>query len=188
MKKIILSLAVIALTATAAVGATRAWFSDTETSTGNTFTAGTLDLKVNQADSLPVVIANVVPGSSESAPVVVTNSGNVNGKYLKLNVTDILDHENTTEEPEIGADGETGLGELCGEVIVTLSETKDEVTTTFYNAALKSFPTAGIELGELAGGATRNLTVSYSVPSTVGNKIQSDSCTFNMAATLEQER
>ncbi|OGZ98476.1 MAG: hypothetical protein A3C07_02600 [Candidatus Sungbacteria bacterium RIFCSPHIGHO2_02_FULL_47_11] len=47
MKKIILSLSVLAAVAAVAVGATTAFFSDTETSTGNTFTAGAIDLTVD---------------------------------------------------------------------------------------------------------------------------------------------
>lgn len=47
MKKIIISLSVIAAVAAVAVGATGAFFSDTETSTGNTFTAGSIDLKID---------------------------------------------------------------------------------------------------------------------------------------------
>ncbi len=46
MKKIILSLAMIAAMAALAVGATTAYFSDTETSSGNTFTAGAIDLAI----------------------------------------------------------------------------------------------------------------------------------------------
>lgn len=47
MKKIVLSFATIALVAAVAIGATTAYFSDTETSTGNTFTAGDIDLKID---------------------------------------------------------------------------------------------------------------------------------------------
>lgn len=47
MKKIIISLSMIAAVAAIAVGGTTAFFSDTETSTGNTFTAGAIDLKVD---------------------------------------------------------------------------------------------------------------------------------------------
>lgn len=47
MKKIIVSLSIIAVVAAIAIGATTAYFSDTETSTGNTFTAGALDLQVD---------------------------------------------------------------------------------------------------------------------------------------------
>lgn len=46
-KKIIISLATIGAVAAIAIGGTIAYFSDTETSTGNTFTAGTLDLKID---------------------------------------------------------------------------------------------------------------------------------------------
>lgn len=48
MPRIILSLALIAITGGALTfGATKAFFSDTETSTANTFTAGAIDLKVD---------------------------------------------------------------------------------------------------------------------------------------------
>lgn len=47
MKKILLSSVVVVAAAAVVVGATTAFFSDTETSTGNTFTAGSIDLKVD---------------------------------------------------------------------------------------------------------------------------------------------
>lgn len=46
-KKIIISLSVIGLVAVVAIGGTIAYFNDTETSTGNIFVAGAMDLKVN---------------------------------------------------------------------------------------------------------------------------------------------
>ncbi len=46
-KKILISLSTIAAVAAVAVGGTRALFSDTETSNGNIFTAGAIDLKVD---------------------------------------------------------------------------------------------------------------------------------------------
>lgn len=47
MKKIILSGSVVVAVAALVVGATIAFFNDTETSTGNIFTAGSIDLKVD---------------------------------------------------------------------------------------------------------------------------------------------
>lgn len=47
MKRILLSLMTIALVAGVGIAATRAFFSDVETSTGNTFTAGTLVLSID---------------------------------------------------------------------------------------------------------------------------------------------
>ena len=46
-KSILISLSVIGIVAALAIGGTTAYFSDVETSTGNTFTAGSIDLKVN---------------------------------------------------------------------------------------------------------------------------------------------
>lgn len=47
MKKILLSVSALAFVGAVVVGATGAFFSDTETSTGNTFTAGVIDLKID---------------------------------------------------------------------------------------------------------------------------------------------
>ena len=46
-KKLITSLSIIALTAVIVIGGTIAYYNDTETSTGNIFTAGSIDLKVD---------------------------------------------------------------------------------------------------------------------------------------------
>ena len=47
MKKILISLSIIGVVGAIAIGATVALFNDTETSTGNIFTAGSIDLKVD---------------------------------------------------------------------------------------------------------------------------------------------
>ena len=52
MKKILISVSIIAAAAVVVVGGTIAYFSDTETSTGNTFTAGSIDLKVDNTSYL----------------------------------------------------------------------------------------------------------------------------------------
>ena len=58
MKKIILSLAAIVFVGAAVAGATGAFFSDVETSTGNTFTAGALDLKVDDVQHYDGLVCN----------------------------------------------------------------------------------------------------------------------------------
>ena len=47
MKRILLSLMTIAVVAAVGIGAARAYFSDTETSVGNTINAGTIDIAVD---------------------------------------------------------------------------------------------------------------------------------------------
>jgi len=52
MRKILISLMTIALVSALIGGGVYAYFSDIEQSTNNTFTAGTLNLKVSDADPL----------------------------------------------------------------------------------------------------------------------------------------
>lgn len=108
MKKIIISLSIIGAVAAIAVGGTIAYFSDTETSTGNTFTAGTLDLKVDGADDvLPMVwdANNMKPGTVYNAGTVeVLNDGSVSGK-VTLMVSNVVSDENGELEPELSYSG-----------------------------------------------------------------------------------
>ena len=89
MKKILISVSVIAAAAAVVIGATTAYFSDTETSTGNTFTAGTLDLepKVNEIVNGSFSLTGIYP-SQDLAPIMLklTNLGNVEG-WLNLNLS-----------------------------------------------------------------------------------------------------
>jgi predicted ribosomally synthesized peptide with SipW-like signal peptide len=52
MSRILISLGIIGIAAAVAVGATTAFFSDTETSSGNTFTAGAIDLTIDNVSYL----------------------------------------------------------------------------------------------------------------------------------------
>jgi len=81
MKKILMSVLVIALVAVAVAGATGAWFSDTEESTGNTFTAGTMDLNIESGPGAtsPVTFVDMAPGDVVSGTVAVKNIGSLNG-------------------------------------------------------------------------------------------------------------
>lgn len=65
MKKIFLSLGIIAIVAVIAVSATGAFFSDTETSTGNTFTAGAIDLKVDSQQHYNGMVCVLNTGTTE---------------------------------------------------------------------------------------------------------------------------
>ena len=71
----------LAVLASAALGAgTFAYFSDTETSTGNTFTSGTFGIKLIPGNSLPFTAWNIMPGWSETQLHGVQNIGSVDGE------------------------------------------------------------------------------------------------------------
>lgn len=106
MKKILLSLFAISVVSVVAIGATTAYFSDKEESTGNTFTAGTIDLEMNDenpSESAIFTFENMKP-SEEMAPVVIKlkNVGQNNG-YLYQKI-DYIDKDNVPTGSEFVGD------------------------------------------------------------------------------------
>jgi len=77
MKKIIISLSIMAMVAGVVIGATSAYFSDTETSTGNTFTAGTIDIKVDDTNPWTGTysIPDIKPGETDYVNFGIENVG-----------------------------------------------------------------------------------------------------------------
>lgn len=81
MKKILISLLIIGAVFAAISGATMAYFSDTATSTGNTFAAGTLDFNIKAPDTTSHQVFNVTgmkPGEIKTGYIVVTNDSTQN--------------------------------------------------------------------------------------------------------------
>lgn len=76
MKKLLLSVLTIGLVASVAFGATRAFFSDTATSTGNTFSAGTMEFRIarpGETNHRVFNVSNLKPGQVVSGYLVVVN-------------------------------------------------------------------------------------------------------------------
>ncbi|MCX6764459.1 MAG: TasA family protein [Candidatus Nealsonbacteria bacterium] len=128
MKKIILSLAIIGAASAIAVGGTIAYFSDTETSTGNTFTAGSLDLRfqvggaagpwtdVNGAplfDGVTFPLGDMKPGDTGEKTVRLWVDDNPSCGKVSIDVTE--DSDNTCTTPE-GKDEMMGNPDLPGTV------------------------------------------------------------------------
>jgi len=77
MKKIIISLSIMAMVAGVVIGATSAYFSDTETASGNTITAGTIDIKVNGDNhwTEAMAIGDLKPGETDYMNLGIENVG-----------------------------------------------------------------------------------------------------------------
>lgn len=114
MLKIIKSFMIIAVISIFAVVAARAYFSDSETSDGNTFSSGTLDLNVD-GDNTNVVkfnIVNLIPGDQGGAVYRLKNVGSIPG-YLDFHDIVVTNQENGLLDPETEAGDITpGTGEL----------------------------------------------------------------------------
>lgn len=121
MLRIVKSLLVITAVAAVATGATGAYFSDTETSVGNTFAAGTLDLKVGGQDDpnvAHVTVANIAPAApwttQRGQGFTLTNAGTVGGT-VTATVINLVNYENGVTEPEVTA-GDVTAGATEGEL------------------------------------------------------------------------
>ncbi|MGB9960136.1 MAG: TasA family protein [Candidatus Bathyarchaeales archaeon] len=176
-KKILAAIVVIGLLGFALGWGTYSYFSDTETSSGNTFTAGTLDLKVNGVDDpLPVFfnVGNVKPGDSDSEDIILSNAGSLAGKAY-VHFKNVVDNEGSNPEPETA-------GKLSNSLYIKVL-VGDNVKAEGYLSAIAC---ASHELGTIAGGDTLTVTIQWSIPSTVGNEIMGDSVTFDIEFSLVQ--
>jgi len=190
--KILVSLLVIGLTAIAIGGGmTGAFFSDTETSNNNTFTAGSLDLLVNGSNwnRNPVItLSNLAPGTSGTAygPVLVKNNGTIDGT-LTIMSSNPKNYENGCTEPEHSQDNTCGNpgeneGELCDKINVIVYYKGAAI----YDGPLTNLSAVYQDLGNLSAGEEASFRIDYNVDSTAENEIQTDSCVFNIELMLEQ--
>ena len=129
MKRLMLALLVVGATVTMIGMVTLANFSDTEESTGNTATAGTLDLLVGTGSDGPATcnspvddppteftVTDMAPGGSAEQTPCLKNDGSIAASDATLKYTITADLDNLCTEPEDdipdGSCSGAGSGEL----------------------------------------------------------------------------
>jgi spore coat-associated protein N len=205
MKKI-LGLTVSAMMVMGLVGGgTWAFFSDTETVTGNYFSAGTLDLDVNGSDNPTAVfsLADVVPGDTDNATITLLNSGSIVGE-LDISISSVTNTENTSSGTEFQSLGGAVLGAstnmslwldvdnggtiTAGDLgILPNGNTYDATSGLQYNT-IDTYDNmvANPVVASVASGATYTLYAEYYIADTIGNEIQGDIVSFTIEFILEQ--
>ena len=211
MKKILMSLMTIALVIGLVGAGTVAYFSDTETSEDNTFTAGTLDLTAVGGSPMPFAVANMKPGDSGSGTVTLTNAGTIGAAELDIAVSTIVNDDVDTAEPENDQGTNTGNGDLGGQLLMVLwlnvnqngvfdagdvellndgtvsaYDATNNPTLTYVAADTYSGDSWNEVLAEMAQGAVDDFVISYNLPVTTDNSIMTDKITFDVTFTLEQ--
>ncbi|MCJ7744605.1 MAG: CalY family protein, partial [Dehalococcoidales bacterium] len=182
-------------------GGVYAYFSDTETSTGNTFTAGTLDLNLDGGNTNVVkfTVSNVKPGDSDNGTWTVRNVGSIAG-YLDLVSCNVTEAIGVTTDPEL-ADEPTALDttQLGNYLMVHIfvdannngswdSGEADILGTNAAPVAIKTIAASyNLNLSLAASGGTNYITLRWSVPTATGNRIQGDSVTLNITFELDQQ-
>ena len=185
MKKVLISLSIIAAAAAIIIGGTTAFFSDTETSIGNTFTAGAIDLKVDSnasyngqsvAGSTWALkdLANLENGQTEPEALVDITTGTNEGELQNALVMTIW------------RDDGAGIGGIAGDNI----QNGTEQTLAFghpVNGVLPVYDsTTGT--GALVGGTIGYLGVKWELPLATDNEVQTDSLTGDISFNVVQSR
>lgn len=190
MKRILFSVMTIAMVGLLIAGGVFAYFSDVESSTGNSFTAGTLDLSVDGANpwaSTKITASNMAPGASGVATMTLKNEGTIDGT-LTVDLKNLLDAEGANPEPETDKDEP---GDLSANMDIALwvdanqDGVQDGGETVLYSGKLNA-EAGPYSVGTLAAGATTYVSLSYSIDSSVGNDIQGDISTFDIEFNLTQ--
>jgi len=203
MKKI-LGLTVVALMVMGLVGGgTWAYFSDVESSVGNTLAAGTLDLEVDSENpwtSVPISVIDIAPGDSAgSTNITCKNVGNLVGDlYLKItNVTDgggtlayPVGSEVCSSEPEYVAENGLVSWAAIDNVSANLTVSCDaggSPVATIDTVKLDSVPSTWTLIkDDLGAGANISLDLDFTLEALASNEFQGDNCTFDIELYMQQ--
>jgi len=192
MKKI-LGLTVVALMVMGLVGGgTWAYFSDVETSAGNTFGAGTLDLEVDSENpwaTAPISISNIAPGAaSASTNITATNIGSLAGDlYMRIN--GFTDAGGDTSEPEQVKEGEIGVtDDISTQLVLSVTGPGGAVTNIDAQTIASANGTWSAKIADLAAtNGTADIEISATCNASATNEYQGDNCTFTIELFLQQD-
>jgi spore coat-associated protein N len=184
LKKVLFSVMSLMVVVGLVGGGAFAYFSDTETSTANSFAAGTLDLKLNAGDSnvTAFTVTDTYPSASGNYTYDLSNTGSLDG-YLDVSAV-VTDTGAVVTAGKEFADGIANLG------------TDMMIRVTIGGNAMYQGSLIGFNgdhdwsiLVPKSPGATTCL-VEWWIPESVGNEIQGDSAsialTFELAQTIAQ--
>ncbi|ASA78532.1 TasA family protein [Thermococcus sp. 5-4] len=185
--KMLASLVLVGIVLFGIGAGTWAYFSDTETSSGNYIAAGTLDLKFSwdkntwfDNESVPgdIEVKDVYPGWSKTVTGYAKNFGSITGDlYMKVTYTE---GGGTNPEPE-GTPDEAVLDDNLN---ITITVNGTSVTKTLKEWADEGYYKLYDNLGP---GDWLEATVTAYIPDDVGNEIQGDWVNITVEFVLIQD-
>jgi predicted ribosomally synthesized peptide with SipW-like signal peptide len=206
MKKTIMVsvLTILVLAGLVGVG-TFAYFNDTETSTGNSFTAGTIDIAVDGGNpwvrSVPYTFTGVKPCDVKTIDFTITNVGtNPVVVWKHITVTSrsggIAVYPDPTtgpasSEPEYlaeGGVGRLGVNDNLAQVInYDLKIGSSDIFLDSDDVTVEDIDCMWMPIGQiLYPGGTVTVHQSYHIVATAGNEYQGDTITFTIDLYAEQ--
>jgi|GEM_PF-2506695 len=195
-KKILLSILIIGLVGILAGSSTWARFSDSEENSGNSITAGTLNLTL--VDN-PLLITNAAPGDSGTNFKALKNEGTLSGK-LSIYLSTVTNTEGTSPEFQVGGHGDIGMTAMMK---LWIDKNKNGVFDVGSDVALKydgtitASPTYYLiqqysgshwdnVIPSMASNDEYYFMIEWIIPNDASNDIQGDSVNFNTSYTLDQ--
>lgn len=208
-RAILSSVMAIGLVAVLAGAGTFTYFSDTEESTGNTFIAGTLDLKVSDwneefGDGVTATwtMSNMEPGVTNVGPfsVLLQNSGTIAGDHVEISFSHSIDEAtNPVESDTDPASSPSDLARWIEITLITYNGVDLKTTLSDLNSngwldlddvTLGTNVVEGGPLDDLLPPplvGTRAFTMSLAFRAEATNDIQGDILTTTIAFTLNQD-
>jgi len=214
-KKIIFSLALIGVAAAIAIGGTVAYFSDTETSVGNTFTAGTIDISIDGQNPWTdtFTLADMKPCYTDYINFKIENDlsdPNPVNIFKKIIVTG--ETTGAISEPECEAEGGTWtVDNACGNGNGTWVPEDDLSSVIWYDLSVEVYNASNeliwhqviykdsdkksiddvyangeVFLGMIPAGGHMLVEQSYHLKPEAGNEYQGDLMTFSIEIKGEQ--
>lgn len=192
MKRVLVSLIAICVVAWLVIGGVKASYVDTEQSTGNQFTAGTLDLKTNDADGVTqtLYLTNMKPGES-IGPQTITlkNAGSIDGSSLDIDFSYV--EEDGTNPP--GNTTDKSADEFADELLVTtLTYDGNNLLTGITDADGDGVDMREVAAADLSGqsgiapAATRGFTIAVQLKSGLSDDFCADGIAIPITFTLNQ--
>lgn len=205
MKKILFSLMTMVLVIGMVGAGAFAQFFDTETSTGNTFTAGTLNLEVSGADPLvdKFTVTKTYGGDSGEKDWALKNTGDMAGS-LDITFSNLVNDENGANEPEVAdaQEDEASVcavgacqtdGELAGvlDLLIYIDQVEDDTYVPADDQLVYDGFASGIigqQLSDyvMAAGYAKSIRIEWSIAGGIDNEIQSDIAGFDIEFELLQ--
>ncbi|MCL5435665.1 MAG: CalY family protein [Patescibacteria group bacterium] len=205
MKKIIVSLAIVAAVATVAVGATMSYFNDTETSAGNTISAGTIDISVDGQNPWQKTYTkewtDFKPGVTQYIQFTVTNEGK-NPVVLRKQIGNFVVDASAMNEPKCKALQGTWTEGHCSAVVPPTdfgSKMVYDMTVTpeggspitvineSWGVTMADVNGLWVPLGAIEPGKTLVVKQSYTLDPKTGNEYQGDTMAFDISLYAEQK-
>ena len=191
MKKILgLTIAFMLLISMGGIG-TWAYFSDTETSTGNTFAAGTLDLTTNDANvvSQTLLATNMAPGDTVGPETItLKNTGSVTASSLDLSFT-YIESDGSPNPTDMTAAATAAMVEVTtlnyGGPSILGSISNTNATAWIDIQDLAAADLSG-QSGIAASPGTKDFEIGVLLRTETGNDFQADGITVTMTFTLNQ--